>query len=105
MNAQIQLLIALALAEDIGTGDLTAESVVPESATASGVMLLKQDGVISGLDTVAAVFKAVTVDDPNGNAGSSGCAPMTCAKALAAPSTPAMAECLKTSQSACEPPW
>lgn len=59
MNAQIQLLIALALAEDIGTGDLTAESVVPESATASGVMLLKQDGVISGLDTVAAVFKAV----------------------------------------------
>ena len=40
MNAQIQLLIALALAEDIGTGDLTAESVVPESATASGVARL-----------------------------------------------------------------
>src|SRR4051812_12577052 len=59
MNSQIQLLIALALAEDIGTGDLTAESVVPEKATASGVMLLKQDGVISGLETVDAVFKAV----------------------------------------------
>jgi nicotinate-nucleotide pyrophosphorylase (carboxylating) len=62
MNAQIQLLIALALAEDIGTGDLTAESVVPESATASGVMLLKQDGVISGLETIPAIFRAVDTE-------------------------------------------
>jgi len=59
LNSQTRNLIALALAEDIGTGDLTAESVVPESATASGTMLLKQPGVISGIEIVAAVFATV----------------------------------------------
>jgi nicotinate-nucleotide pyrophosphorylase (carboxylating) len=59
VNQQIAQLIALALAEDIGTGDLTAQSVVPESAVATGVMLLKQDGSISGLQMVSAVFAAV----------------------------------------------
>ncbi|HRA47646.1 MAG TPA: carboxylating nicotinate-nucleotide diphosphorylase, partial [Thermomicrobiales bacterium] len=57
--SQTRNLIALALAEDIGTGDLTAESVVPEMATASGTMLLKQPGVISGMEVVAAVFATV----------------------------------------------
>ena len=59
MHQQIDAIIELALTEDIGTGDLTAESVIPESARASGHMLLKSPGVISGLIAVERVFARV----------------------------------------------
>ena len=59
MQRQIDAIIDLALSEDIGSGDLTAESVIPESATASGQMLLKSPGVISGLTVVGRVCQRV----------------------------------------------
>jgi nicotinate-nucleotide pyrophosphorylase (carboxylating) len=57
--AQIDAIIQLALAEDVGTGDLSAEHVIPDRARASGVMLVKSDGVISGLSVAERVFKIV----------------------------------------------
>jgi nicotinate-nucleotide pyrophosphorylase (carboxylating) len=54
-----QALVDLALTEDIGAGDVTTLSTVPASATATGVMLLKQSGVISGLEVAAYVFERV----------------------------------------------
>lgn len=51
--------IDLALAEDIGAGDITTLSTVPAHATATGVMLVKQTGVLSGFEAVRYVFDRV----------------------------------------------
>jgi nicotinate-nucleotide pyrophosphorylase (carboxylating) len=52
-------IIDLALAEDIGTGDVTTLSTVPAGAAARGTMLVKAPGVISGLDAAAYAFHRV----------------------------------------------
>jgi nicotinate-nucleotide pyrophosphorylase (carboxylating) len=56
---QVDSVIELALSEDIGSGDLTVQSVIPEYARATGDMLLKSDGVVSGMGVVARVFRRV----------------------------------------------
>lgn len=45
-----------ALLEDIGSGDRTTFSTVPEHLTASGEIFTKEPGVIAGLPVVARVF-------------------------------------------------
>jgi nicotinate-nucleotide pyrophosphorylase (carboxylating) len=52
-----EAIIDLALAEDIGTGDVTTLSTVPEDACARGTMLVKADGIISGLEVAAYTFR------------------------------------------------
>jgi nicotinate-nucleotide pyrophosphorylase (carboxylating) len=52
-----QALVDLALAEDLGAGDITSLATVPASATAEGVLLVKQPGVISGLAVASYVFE------------------------------------------------
>jgi nicotinate-nucleotide pyrophosphorylase (carboxylating) len=54
-----QSLIDLALAEDIGAGDITSLATVLADATAEGTMLVKQPGVISGLNAASYVFERV----------------------------------------------
>jgi len=44
------------LAEDLGAGDLTSEAVVQEGATAAASILLKEWGVVCGLELARAVF-------------------------------------------------
>jgi len=51
--------VKAALSEDIGTGDITTLSIIPDDLTASGNFIAKQDGVICGMDVVRAVFAAV----------------------------------------------
>ena len=58
-NAGVAALIALALAEDVGRGDLTTEATVPADAEARAVILQKAPGVLCGLPIVAQVFAAV----------------------------------------------
>ncbi len=55
----IDAIVGLALSEDIGTGDITTNSTVPASATASGTFRAKSPGVLSGLEATAAVFQRV----------------------------------------------
>ena len=52
----INKLIDLGIEEDINTGDITTESIIPESMTATATMTAKQDGVISGLEIVKMVY-------------------------------------------------
>jgi nicotinate-nucleotide pyrophosphorylase (carboxylating) len=59
MRTQMDAIIELALSEDIGSGDLTARTVIPETARATGQMLLKSTGVISGLTVAERVFALV----------------------------------------------
>src|SRR5262245_38151699 len=53
----VEELVARALAEDVGSGDVTTLATVPESAQARGVFLAKQDLVVSGLDVAGVAFK------------------------------------------------
>jgi nicotinate-nucleotide pyrophosphorylase (carboxylating) len=52
-------LIALALDEDVGPGDLTAESVVPPGARGSGLLFTKESIAVSGVSAAARVFRAL----------------------------------------------
>jgi nicotinate-nucleotide pyrophosphorylase (carboxylating) len=52
-------LIELALAEDVGSGDITTLATVPADRQATGRFLVKQQGVISGLAVVSAVYERV----------------------------------------------
>jgi nicotinate-nucleotide pyrophosphorylase (carboxylating) len=52
-------LIELALAEDVGNGDITTLATVPAEATASGRLHAKEAGVLSGVDVAEAVFAIV----------------------------------------------
>jgi nicotinate-nucleotide pyrophosphorylase (carboxylating) len=58
-SADVQAIIRLALAEDIGRGDLTTEATVPPDATATAEILQKAPGVVCGLPVVEAVFAAI----------------------------------------------
>ena len=48
--------IKFALEEDIGTGDVTTDTIVPADATLRGRIVAKQDGVVAGLDVAKEVF-------------------------------------------------
>jgi nicotinate-nucleotide pyrophosphorylase (carboxylating) len=58
-SADVQAIIKLALAEDIGRGDITTEATVPADATATAEILQKANGVLCGLPVVEAVFGAI----------------------------------------------
>lgn len=51
--------IRRALAEDIGPGDVTTNSIVPPDAVMRGRIIAKQDGVVAGLDVAQAVYRMV----------------------------------------------
>ncbi len=59
INPQVQAIIDLALAEDLGSGDLSGQSAVPADARASGSFLLKSPGVLSGFGVVDQVCRTV----------------------------------------------
>jgi nicotinate-nucleotide pyrophosphorylase (carboxylating) len=50
-------LVARALAEDVGAGDVTAEAVVPAEARARARIVQKQPGVVFGLDAAEEAFR------------------------------------------------
>ena len=52
----INKLLDLGIEEDINTGDITTESIIPESMNAVATMTAKQEGVISGLEIVKMVY-------------------------------------------------
>ena len=54
--SELSELIARALAEDLGAGDLTAEAVVPEDAPAVATIEQRAPGVIFGLDAAREIF-------------------------------------------------
>jgi nicotinate-nucleotide pyrophosphorylase (carboxylating) len=57
VDADTRDLVARALAEDLGSGDVTAEAVVPQDATGHALLTQKEPGVLFGLDVAAEVFR------------------------------------------------
>jgi nicotinate-nucleotide pyrophosphorylase (carboxylating) len=56
-------MIARALDEDLGSGDVTAELTVPAGLMASARIVLKQPGVVFGLDVAEQVFRQAGVNE------------------------------------------
>ena len=59
LSLEILATIRNALAEDVGPGDATTNSIVPAKVTMCGQIIAKQDGVIAGLDVAQAVYQMV----------------------------------------------
>jgi nicotinate-nucleotide pyrophosphorylase (carboxylating) len=57
--AAYRQLVAQALAEDLGKGDVTTSAIVPREAMGQGTLLAKTTCVIAGLDVVREVFAQV----------------------------------------------
>jgi nicotinate-nucleotide pyrophosphorylase (carboxylating) len=64
--------VARALAEDIGTGDVTTDATVPPAQRARGIFLVKAPCVLAGQDVAAETFRqlepevAIRFDRPDG---------------------------------------
>ncbi len=56
MIPQVDKLIDLAIAEDIGSGDITTDSLVPSDLAGKAVILAKEPLVLAGLETARQVF-------------------------------------------------
>jgi nicotinate-nucleotide pyrophosphorylase (carboxylating) len=56
IDHHIEKLLDLALAEDLGSGDVTSEAVIPADAVATAEIRTKQDLVVAGIDVVREVF-------------------------------------------------
>ena len=50
-------LIDLAIAEDIADGDISSNAIIPQSEGAAATMVMKADGIISGMEVVRCVFE------------------------------------------------
>ena len=57
LSADLAQCIRRALDEDIGAGDVTTDSIVPENASLRGRIIAKQNGVVAGLQIAAAVWR------------------------------------------------
>jgi nicotinate-nucleotide pyrophosphorylase (carboxylating) len=56
----VERAVAAALAEDLGSaGDITTDAIVPVDAQGEAEIVVRQAGVIAGLDLAAATFKAL----------------------------------------------
>jgi nicotinate-nucleotide pyrophosphorylase (carboxylating) len=56
-NILIDKIIEQALLEDIGTGDITTDSIIPYDLKTKGIIKTKEEGVIAGLNIANLVFK------------------------------------------------
>jgi nicotinate-nucleotide pyrophosphorylase (carboxylating) len=63
VDSDTRELVARALLEDIGSGDVTAEAVVPEHAAGRATITQKEPGVLFGLDVAAEVFRQAGTGD------------------------------------------
>lgn len=54
---QIDRIIALALAEDISHGDITSEALIPPDLSGKASLLVKEKGVLAGIDIAGRVFQ------------------------------------------------
>lgn len=60
MDAATSQLIDLALAEDIGPGDVTSAYFVPAERTSRALIVAREEGVIAGTEVAAEVFRRVS---------------------------------------------
>jgi nicotinate-nucleotide pyrophosphorylase (carboxylating) len=69
MNAEI---VRLALAEDVGPGDITTEACVPADRRARGRFLAREAMVVAGLEVLDELYDELTLRKENGDSCSEG---------------------------------
>jgi nicotinate-nucleotide pyrophosphorylase (carboxylating) len=57
LSEEILDIIRRALKEDIGSGDVTSNSIIPADAAMNGKIIAKQNGIVAGLDVARATFE------------------------------------------------
>ena len=62
LEVDIARVVDAALAEDLGSGDVTTEALFEPGQTCLAHLLLKEPGVVCGLPAVEAVFRALDAD-------------------------------------------
>jgi nicotinate-nucleotide pyrophosphorylase (carboxylating) len=60
---ELDELVAAALVEDLGAGDVTSDATVPAEARARAQIVQKEPGVVFGLDAAAAAFRRTGAGD------------------------------------------
>ncbi|AUC15560.1 nicotinate-nucleotide diphosphorylase (carboxylating) [Tenacibaculum sp. SZ-18] len=61
-NKELDLIISNAIREDIGDGDHTSLSCIPDDATGKAKLLVKDEGIIAGVEFAKMVFAYVDAD-------------------------------------------
>jgi nicotinate-nucleotide pyrophosphorylase (carboxylating) len=56
LPVEVLVCIQRAMMEDIGSGDVTTDSIVPPQAAMSGKVIAKQAGIVAGLDVARAAY-------------------------------------------------
>ncbi|MEK7309469.1 MAG: carboxylating nicotinate-nucleotide diphosphorylase [Planctomycetota bacterium] len=56
----INSLINLALKEDIGTGDITSNILIPASQTSTAIIIAKEPGIIAGLGLIQPIYRRLS---------------------------------------------
>lgn len=59
---ELDAFIKAAIAEDLGTGDHTSQSTIPSTQTGKAHLLVKEEGIISGLSIAAKIFNIIDPD-------------------------------------------
>lgn len=62
MNTEIDELIERALREDLGNGDHTSLACIPASANSSAQLLVKEQGILAGVEIAIKIFKRVDAE-------------------------------------------
>jgi nicotinate-nucleotide pyrophosphorylase (carboxylating) len=63
MAYEYEALARIALAEDAPQGDITSRATIPEGTSCEAEVVIKQDGVLAGLEAAVAVFEVAAADD------------------------------------------
>lgn len=59
MTPEAYQLIEIAITEDLGDGDHTSLSCIPEKATGTAKLLVKQQGILAGMEVAEIIFKKI----------------------------------------------
>src|SRR5437867_1003569 len=61
-DSTINRILEVALREDIGMGDVTTDAIVSANTVGRGTILVKEQGVIAGLEAAEALFQIVDAE-------------------------------------------
>ncbi|RYF90062.1 MAG: carboxylating nicotinate-nucleotide diphosphorylase [Chitinophagaceae bacterium] len=62
LNEDLERFIAQAIAEDVGDGDHTALSTIPEGVTGKAKLLVKEGGILAGVELAVEIFRHIDAD-------------------------------------------
>jgi nicotinate-nucleotide pyrophosphorylase (carboxylating) len=60
-KTDVEILVRLAIQEDIGTGDITSQAIVGEQDVSRAAVVSKQDGIVCGTEVVRYVYEIIDI--------------------------------------------